>query len=218
VAKKSKSELKKAIDEADKKLEPVVRELLASDVLLDSKYDFERGHRQFANQSIRNYITIIVVVFFCVTFSYPDAWYGLLFRFSYLIAAGVGTWFVLRRVWKSWLPDPNAQYKFDLLVIGATAGILVTLMVQEMTAETHLDNTEWIRVGVNEREPAGEWYEAEGPDIMKSFLWGVLLVFVYIVYTNAGSLNDYVRYDEEAKGQYFEKFLKDNEGADDEDT
>ena len=152
------------------------------------------GYRQYANEKIRGYIVGIVVFGFVVYGPIPDAWYGLLFRLAYLIGAGVVTWFVLKWIWKSWLPDPNEQYKFALLVVGLTAGVFLAVMAQEMIAETHWRNTEYAG-HYEDPEPVGEWYEAEGPDMERVAMWGLCLFAALWAHHNC-SHNDYVSEDE----------------------
>ena len=114
--------------------------------------------------SCRKYLVGVLVFALLVWGPIDDSWPAwLAIRIGYLIAIPLATWFLLAWIWRVWQPDAASENQLKRVLAGATAGALLVLAIFEATADTHVDNTKWVRT-YDGREAVGDWITLPGPD------------------------------------------------------
>ena len=114
--------------------------------------------------SCRKYLVGVMVfallVWGPIDYSWPS-WLAI--RIAYLIAIPLAIWFLLAWIWRVWQPDAASENRLKRVLAGATAGALLVLAIFEAMADTHVDNTKWVRT-YDGMEAVGDWIILPGPD------------------------------------------------------
>ena len=114
--------------------------------------------------SCRKYLVGLLVfallVWGPIDYSWP-AWLAI--RTGYLIAIPLATWFLLAWIWRVWQPAAASENRLKRILAGATSAALLVLAIFEAMADTHVDNTKWVR-NYDGMEPVGDWITLPGPD------------------------------------------------------
>jgi len=115
-------------------------------------------------------LTVILLIWGPLDHSWP-AW--LLIRTGYLIILPVGTWWLLKWIWRMWMPDTNTEERLSRTLTGITSGALLILAVMAAMRDSHAEYTDVIRTR-DGFEGVGDLVHVPGPD------WGGAFVFVIL--------------------------------------
>ena len=120
-------------------------------------------------------VVVVLLIWGPINHSWP-AWLAI--RICYLIVIPLAIWFLLAWIWRVWQPDTETEDRLLRSLAGATAGVLLIFAILEAMAETHVDNTQWVRT-LDGMEAVGEDIVLPGPDWVVVIMLAAASVFSF---------------------------------------
>ncbi len=120
-------------------------------------------------------VLISLLIWGPVEHSWP-AWFVI--RVSYLLIISILVWFLLKWIWILWKPDAEEENRLARALSAATSGVLLTLAIVEIIADTHIGNTMQVqtRDGI---EDVGDFVIMKGPDFGNAFMLMIASAFAF---------------------------------------
>jgi hypothetical protein len=123
------------------------------------------GSRQY----IVGVLAVVLLIWGPIDHSWP-AW--LLIRLGYVVGIPLAAWFLLDWIWGHWQPDAVSEERLGLALGGATGGALLVMAFHTAVADTHIDNTMWVRTR-DGMEAVGDDIVVSGPN------WGNVAILIF---------------------------------------
>ncbi len=131
--------------------------------------------------NFRNYLSVIVflalLIYGPVNHSWPG-WFAI--RLGYLILLPYGLWFLMGWVWDRLNINKHQEKVLERLLSVLVGSFLIFQAILQVTAKTHIGNTNWIRTreGI---EDVGDDILLKGPDYGNAIVL-LVIALIFIIY------------------------------------